>query len=102
MIPKSILVCGHKVRIEFAGTPAGAWGSFEGDAGTIWLHTSLQQEHRDKLIPTLVHEIAHAVSFYSGAHYSLLDDDDGKEEGFAVLVERQVFPAIMAIARGKA
>lgn len=100
-IPSKIDIAGHSIAVEWDGEIT-IWGLYEHDAKRIVLNSVLKQPGHPQLWPTFWHELAHAVSYLTTAHYSLFENDDNKEEAFARLLEQQFIPVIEKLLRAKA
>ncbi|MFA6043350.1 MAG: SprT-like domain-containing protein [Phycisphaerales bacterium] len=99
-IPNHITIAGHRVKFEWV-EDLSVWGSYHHDRKTIQLNPQLKREDHPQRATTVIHEMAHAVSYLTAAHQSLFGDDDTREEAFARLVELQLAPALIALLGAK-
>ena len=86
--PKSILIAGHRVKIEFSLQVSENYGEWDSDGKRILIHESLRKKPREAF-DTIAHEAVHAVLHFTGLHYKMEESD---EEALVRMIDNLLFP----------
>ena len=95
-LPKVLKICGRRVKLRtrFGLKLNGetVYGYFDTGENSIWINTA----KRDHVASTLLHEIIHAILFYSGQSQSL---EETQEEGITVALEHALSDLLPVLYR---